>query len=388
MRGHKFRSYTFAINRTSLRKLAVYTIVGIIALFIFVGILTSFEPGKGLASSSIHDFANKIKGENFVYVMGMENQYFKQSLPNADEIPSLSSVVFELATNVNFDDPRSLLGRELPGFSLFDGRLVVAGEGSDYTTMPIESPPPLEVLLAEREATSKNIEALDKPPVVSEQPTKTTNGKKVVHFVHTHSRESFLPELEGVTNPNHAWHSEVNITLVGERIGKALESYGIGVEVDKTDIQNILNERDWNYIQSYDVSREIVQNAIKNNQDLQFFFDIHRDSQPRNITTVTINGVDYAKTIFVIGRDNPNYEANLQLATELHHLLNEYYPGLSRGVYEVRGSPGTNGNFNQDLSKQSLLLEVGGVENTLEENFRTADAFAEVFSKYYWQKHE
>lgn len=376
------------MNRTSLKNIVVYTIVGIIALFILIGILTSFDPGKGITSSSIHDFANKIKGENFIYVMGMENQYFKQSLPEATEIPSVSSVVFELATNVNFSDPRSLLGRELPGFSLFAGRIVIAGEGSDYTTMPIESPPPLEVLLAEREATSKNIEALDKPPQISNQPTQTTNGRKVVYFVHTHNRESFLPELEGVTNANLAWHSEVNITLVGERIGKALESYGIGVEVDKTDIQSILKERNWDYVQSYDVSREIVQNAMKNNSDLQYFFDIHRDSQPRNITTVTINGVDYAKTIFVIGRDNPHYAENLQLATELHHLLNEYYPGLSRGVYEVRGSPGTNGNFNQDLSKKSLLLEIGGVDNTLEENFRTADAFAEIFSKYYWQHHQ
>lgn len=355
-------------------------------MFIFIGILTSVEPGKGLTSSSIYDFANEIKGENFVYLMGMENQYFTQSLPETSRKINLSYLVFELATNINFEDPRSLLGRELPGFSLFDGRMVVAGDGVDYTTMPIESPPPLEVLLAEREATSKNLEPMDKHEQTSEKPLQTTGGKKVVHFVHTHSRESYLPELEGVTNPNHAWHSEVNVTLVGERIGKALEKHGIGVEVDKTDIQTVLKQRGWDYIQSYDVTREIVQNAIAQNPEFEFFFDIHRDSQKRNVTTVTINGVEYAKTIFVIGRDNRNYEYNLQLATELHELLQQYYPGLSRGVYEVRGGPGTNGNFNQDLSKQSLLLEVGGVENTLEETYRTAEAFAEVFSKYYWQK--
>lgn len=373
------------MHRTSIRKLVVYTIVGMIFLFIVVGTLTSFAPGKGLASSTIHDFANKMKGENFIYVIGMENQYFKQSLPHSANMPSVSSVVFELMTNVSFDDPRSLLGREIPGFSLFTGRMVVAGEGSDYSTMPIESPPPLEVLLAEREAAAKNIEGMDKPPEAKREPKKTTKGKKVVHLVHTHNRESFLPELEGVENPNHAWHSEVNITLVGERIAQTLENYGIGSVADKTDIQAILQQRNWDYVKSYDVSREIIQKAMQENQDLQFFFDIHRDSQPRNVTTVTINGVDYAKTIFVIGRDNPHYEQNLQFAKQLHHLLNEYYPGLSRGIFEVRGSPGTNGNFNQDLSTKSLLLEVGGVENTLEENFRTAEAFAEVFSKYFWE---
>lgn len=385
MKARGFKSLTITMNRTSLQRLVVYTVIGIIGLFILIGVLTSVEPRKSFASTTLHDLSNYITGENLVYMMGMENNYFTQSLPEESRPPQLSSIAFNLATSVNPDDPRSLLGRELPGFALFDGRMVVAGEGSDYTTMPIESPPPLEVLLAEREANTKQLEELDKPIQNDIIPERTTDGKKVIHVVHSHSRESYLPELEGVTDPNKAWHSELNITLVGERLGKSLESRGIGVDVDKSDIQTILQQRGWDYIQSYDATREIIKNAKTNNPDIEFFFDLHRDSQPRNITTVNINGVEYAKTIFVVGRDNSNYEHNLKVARELHELIDKKYPGLSRGVYEVRGSRGTNGNFNQDLSKQSLLLEVGGVENTLEETFRTADAFAEVFSEYYWQ---
>ena len=51
---------------------------------------------------------------------------------------------------------RSLLGRELPAFSLFDTEIIVAGEGTDYTNMPIESAPPLEILQAEKEAALQN----------------------------------------------------------------------------------------------------------------------------------------------------------------------------------------------------------------------------------------
>ncbi|MDY0396730.1 stage II sporulation protein P [Virgibacillus halophilus] len=31
-----------------------------------------------------------------------------------------------------------------------------------------------------------------------------------------------------------------------------------------------------------------------------------------------------------------------------------------------------------------MLLEVGGIDNKLEEVYHTADALADVFSEYYW----
>ena len=59
------------------------------------------------------------------------------------------------------DDPRSLLGRELPAFSLFDTEIAVAGEGTNYTNMPIESAPPLEILQAEKEAALQNTDGIE-----------------------------------------------------------------------------------------------------------------------------------------------------------------------------------------------------------------------------------
>ena len=53
------------------------------------------------------------------------------------------------------------LGRELPAFSLFDTEIVVAGEGTNYTNMPIESAPPLEILQAEKEAALQNTEEIE-----------------------------------------------------------------------------------------------------------------------------------------------------------------------------------------------------------------------------------
>lgn len=383
MKRSHFHSLTVKLNRTSIKRIAALTIIGMIALFIFTGMLTSFEPGYGLASNQVHEWASDIKGEHFVHLLGMENAYFTQVLPEDSEPLSLSNLAFRVATSINPDDPRSLLGRELPGFALFDSRIVVAGEETDYTNLPVESAPPMEVLMAEREATQESLAKLEQLEKEGGKLEETTNGKKVVHIIHSHNYESFLPELE-TDVPAEAHHSKINITLVGKKLSQELEKRGIGVEIETRDIQADLNNRGWGYPQSYDASREYVKEAMAQNNDLEFFFDLHRDSLPRDRTTVTINGVEYARTFFVIGGNHSNYKHNLHLAEKLHKQLEKKYPGLSRGVIIKEGAL-TNGQFNQDLSKKSILIEIGGIENTLDETYRSAEAIADVFSDYYWQ---
>jgi stage II sporulation protein P len=127
-----------------------------------------------------------------------------------------------------------------------------------------------------------------------------------------------------------------------------------------------------------------VQTAMTNNRDYHYFIDIHRDSQRRDKTTVTINGKSYAKVAFIIGGKNPNYEKNAKLAKELHDRLQKKYKGLSRGVI-IKNAAGSNSIYNQNLSENAILMEFGGVDNTFDELNRSADALADVFSDFYWQ---
>ena len=263
----------------------------------------------------------------------------------------------------------------------------MAEEGLDYTTIPYESAPPLEVLMAEREASIQNLSELDKPVEDQEPiqpPNLSTNGKNVVFIYHTHSSESYLPHLKGVTDPNAAYHSKVNITMVGKKLAEELAERGIGTQVNVEDMNEKLKQKGWNYAKSYAASREVVQSALASNRELQYLFDLHRDANRREATTISINGKNYAKVAFVIGGENANYEQNVKLAKDLHNLINQKYPGLSRGVITKRGE-GTNGKFNQDLSQNAILFEFGGVDNSFEELNRTAEAVADVFSEYYWQ---
>ncbi|MFD1736631.1 stage II sporulation protein P [Bacillus salitolerans] len=376
-----------SLNGTSLKKIALVFGFCIMTMFTLSGILTTLKPEYRISSSSMYSLTNNLAKSSLVYVLGYENRYFLQAVPSEQKSPQLSTALFKAATSINPDDPRSLLGGEIPGYLIYDGEILVAGDGSNYTNMPSESAPPLEVLLAEREAAVKEIEKLDKTVEKDEKPVTpilTTGEKDIVFIYHTHTRESFLPLLEGVTDPDLAYHKEANITLVGEILSNELKKRGIGTVLDKTDFTGLLTNRGWKYSKSYDASRPVVESTLASNKDIQFLFDLHRDYQRKKETTVTINGEKFARTYFVIGGEHAKYEKNLKLAEDLHHLLEEKYPGLSRGVTTKQGRL-TDGKFNQDLSENSLVIEFGGVDNTPEELKRTAEAMAEVFSDYYWQ---
>lgn len=356
--------------------------ISVIILFVFIGLLTTIKPAYRFSSQIISEWTSNIDSSTFLYLLSMENRAFQQAYPVEKSLPKLSTTFFQVATNVKANDPRSLLGRELPGFSTFGNQIIVAGEGTNYMNLTIESSQPLEDVLEEREAVSDESSEIVEREKQTESPT--TDGKEVVFIYSSHNRESFLPHLPDITDPNQAHHGEVNITKVGERLAESLDVSGIGATVDETDIMNVLNEKGWGYGRSYEASREVATEAIATNKDIQYIFDLHRDSARKDVTTKEIDGESYAKVLFVVGAEYASYEKNLALATELHARIEEKYPGLSRAVI-TKEKPGNNGVYNQDLLENALLIEFGGVDNTLEELYRTADAIADVFSEFYWE---
>lgn len=365
----------------------IRSFLAIFALLLFVfslsAIMTSLKPEYRLSSKSVYTVTNQFTGKMLFSLLANENHYFASVLPE-EETSYFSKGLLELSTNISLDDPRSLLGRELPGFSIFDNEILVAGTGTDYTNMPYESSPPLDVLNKEKDADLQNIDEIDESiQGATEAPEQTTNGRKVVHIYFSHNRESYLPYLKGVTNPNLAYHSKINISKIGERLAKDFTEKGIGSAVDQTDIMGILNEKGLKYPKSYQESRVALQTAMAANADLEYFIDIHRDSKRKKDTTITINDKAYAKIAFVIGGKNPNFEKNTALANKLHKALEKKYPGLSRGIIKYNNS-GNNSIYNQDVSNNAMLIEIGGVDNTFEEMYQTADAFADIFSEFYW----
>ena len=123
--------------------------------------MTSLKPEYRLSSNSIHTVTNQFTGKMLFSLLANENQYFFSALPEGEKAPNISRELFKLSTNISLDDPRSLLGRELPGFSIFDSEILVAGEGTDYTNMPYESSPPMDVLNEEKDADLQNVDGIE-----------------------------------------------------------------------------------------------------------------------------------------------------------------------------------------------------------------------------------
>ena len=386
MKSVKSKSLMVTIKGTHLIKGIIAFVCFLMLIFSISGVLTTLNPEYRPSSSSVKSATTNITGDMLYHLIGQENHYFLQGLPDSSQAPVLTQYLFKLSTNINLDDPRSLLGRELPAYSLFDTEISVAGEGTNYTNMPIESAPPLEILQAEKEAALQNTDEIEGngDGGQAKTPPNTTGDRDVVYVYFSHNRESFLPYLQGVTNPNHAYHSQVNVTNIGDKLKEELEKVGIGTVVDKTDIEAKLKEKGLSFARSYQESRTVVEAAVTQNRDLNYLIDIHRDSRRKKDTTIEINGKTYAKLAFVIGGEHANYEKNLAFANELQKRFDSSYKGLSRGVFTKKGS-GTNGKFNQDLSEKAILVEFGGVDNTFEELYNSAEILAEVISDYYWQ---
>ncbi|WP_233201578.1 MULTISPECIES: stage II sporulation protein P [unclassified Sporosarcina] len=252
-----------------------------------------------------------------------------------------------------------------------------------------EFKPAMKDLLKDRDLTFKNIDAIfenmKSPKEITKDSIHSTFGRDVIYIYHTHNRESFLPYLKGTDKPEDAYHSKANITLVGDMLGRALERRGVGAKVDSADIVQELSLKGLDFNSSYQLSGEQVRSARAENKDLEIFLDIHRDSLRKDSTTKKMNGESFARLLFVIGTGHENYESNLLFTEGLDKLLAARYPGLSKGII-IKDSSQGNGVYNQDLSPNSVIVEIGGVDNTVEELHRTTEALADVLSDYYWHR--
>lgn len=196
----------------------------------------------------------------------------------------------------------------------------------------------------------------------------------LVFIYQSHNQEAY-----NVKSSNEAYHETDNVTMVGKQLSKALEGKNIFAIHDDTDIFAVLEERNLTINDSYNVSREKLQETLKKHTSIEMVLDIHRDSQERKFTTVNINGKDYAKIGLVVSKSSGHYEENRDFANNLHQKLEKLYPGISRGVI-VKGENPRN-TYNQEIQKQSVLLDIGGIENTMEEAFRATDALAEAIKE-------
>lgn len=407
VRGRKRNRYG---SRHYLATGKAYITLSLVSTVLFLVLGLGGAVQNKLAASpvqSMKGFAASVSGAFFTSLLGMELPHMDKQVEEGSPFSArkVASFLVRFLTDLNPDDPKSLLEMGMPGVGKDSAVLLRPGSGGDLEAPEDRGPeagsdadaepgadtapdggdgsPADEAPPAESPDASPSGEAQPSPQEAQEEPPASPqpDGRKVVFIYHSHNRESWFPELKaGTKDPNSG---KINVTLVGKRMADQLERLGVGTVHSDRDYSSTVKDYNWNF--SYKYSLQTVKEAMADNKDLKFFFDIHRDSQHRKMTTATIDGVDYAQVYFIIGHKNPNWEKNEAFANSIHQILEKEYPGLSRGIWGKTAATG-NGEYNQSLAPDSVLIEIGGVDNTLAECYRTADVLAKAIARLYWEQ--
>ena len=219
------------------------------------------------------------------------------------------------------------------------------------------------------------------------------SDKPLVIIYHTHAEESFHSLVKGAAGDPFSADSQRNVVRVGEELARTLQ-YQYGVPVVHLRTLFDANGREG----AYAVSEKGVREMMRRYPSAKILIDVHRDSADRKATTTVIRGLPYARVLFVVGLGssqlpNPNASRSLAFADAIATQLDTAYPpdaeaggshpDLVRKLDDGDGHPysfARRTRYNQHLAPDSALIEIGGVDNTMEEELRSARAAARAIA--------
>lgn len=195
-------------------------------------------------------------------------------------------------------------------------------------------------------------------------------GKIIVY--HAHTTESFLP----TSGEKFTEDLAQTVVRLGAELARLLrEEHAIPV-VHSREIHDLPRST------AYEVALSTIRELLEAHPDALLLLDLHRDGVDRKISTTLLGGQATGRILFVVGSRHPGWQRNFAKALFLHETLEEIAPGLSRGVRERPFS------FNQHLHPGSLLIEIGGHENSLAEALRAVPYLVRALAKLYSEMDE
>lgn len=209
---------------------------------------------------------------------------------------------------------------------------------------------------------------------------ETIEGPKVLIF-HTHAKERFADETKG----------DPGILAMGAEVERILEDkYGIEtLHVTDHFYQDDVSE---NTDGCYERLEPVIRNILEENPSIQVCIDLHRDGISGSGKVVgNLNGESTSKIMFVNGLTrlknqdgenipmrtltNPYLEDNLAFSLQAQIVAMKYYPEITRKVYLKAY------RYSLHMKPMSLLVEIGGQNDTSEEGLRAAEPIATILAK-------
>ena len=197
-----------------------------------------------------------------------------------------------------------------------------------------------------------------------------SEGPQILIY-HTHSQEAFADSVLG--------DQSTSIVGVGDRLAEILrEQYGYNVLHHTARYDTVRDD-------AYAESLPAIEQLLAENPSIQVVIDLHRDSVAEETRLVMdLDGRPTARFMFFNGLSrtrktgniaylyNENQDANLAFSFQMQLKAAEYYPGLTRKIY-LKGY-----RYNMHLRPQSLLIELGAQNNTVEEAMNACDPLAHI----------
>ena len=296
--------------------------------------------------------SKRVSNEEFINLMLASSN---ANVLNEYRVPNLVNSTMKFFLNVDFTKPVTILNSNILKYGSMnsDVKKVLIEFNDDYS----------------------NMDELKDVSDYIKDPSPKDIDNPIVYIYNSHQLENYNNdklEVYGITP---------NVMMASYVFREKLLEEGVKSIVEEGNMSDILKQNGWDYSYSYQASRSFIMEKKNKYSSLKYFVDIHRDSVSREATVVNINNVNYAKVLFVVGMDYKGWEDNFNNVSKLNKIIEDSYPGLSRGIMKKTGA-NVNGVYNQDISSNCMLIEVGGVDNNIDEVYQTIGALSKVFSKY------
>lgn len=194
------------------------------------------------------------------------------------------------------------------------------------------------------------------------EPQKPKDTGKKVYIYNTHQSEAYA-----------GGETVMDAAAV---LGNELEERGIHVVLETANFSEYLKTRGLDYNQSYQASKNFMNDALVNYGGFDLIIDFHRDAIPRDASYLEANGKTYAKLMPVVGGLSTNAEVIKKNSSTLSDIIDKKVHGIMRSVM-VREA-----YYNQSVSDRMMLIECGGDVNPFDEVKNSMDVLADGIYDY------
>ena len=199
-------------------------------------------------------------------------------------------------------------------------------------------------------------------PEIPQEPITSQQTGKRIYIYNTHQSE--------------AYEGGETVVDAAAILANLLQEQGHTVVLETNDFVAYGKAHNMDYNQSYRISYNFLNEAFVNYGGFDLVIDLHRDAIPKEASYIDVNGKRYAKMMMVVGGLSSNADTITKNSSTLNDMINNQVYGIMRSMM-VREA-----YYNQQMSPNMVLIELGGDVNSFEEVKNSLPVLAQGITDY------